>query len=105
VLIAERPWYIELVFYTVKQDVHYVGSICYQIWLFLWLVNMRAQGIVVDNDERFLKFVDKMAETFQGVEVPENWNKTDYIKEFLSIQTQVYHTALSKSIPAGTPRA
>ncbi|KAK6335660.1 hypothetical protein TWF696_002427 [Orbilia brochopaga] len=51
------------------------------IYSFLALAVLRRTGQMDDNDEKFAKFVLKMAATFEGTDVQGDWSNARYLRE------------------------
>lgn len=77
-----------------RKNIYKIGYNAHQIWLFLTLVMMRRTGRVTDDDDRLVSFAKLMARTFNTVDVMENWNDDEYIREMVDMEKALLEKAV-----------
>ena len=54
----------------------------HSVWMFLTIVELRSYGLG-DNDNRLIRFAERMAEAFNIRNVMENWSNPIYNEQYL----------------------
>ncbi|KAF8418151.1 hypothetical protein EV426DRAFT_341697 [Tirmania nivea] len=72
-----------------------IGTASHEIWLFMMLYHMRLNGLVTQDTVAFLQFAKNIAETFDGVDVIENWGDINYVQSWVKGQAEYIQERLA----------